>query len=851
MDQDLEDLQRQIKELTTYMRDLTNTVMSLDASFGNKFEKSVSKNTDSVKDNTKAIDKHTKSVEKGTQIVDEHGQAIRSETKARKEAEKAHKANTKAQQETYVYQNKTRDAFTDLSRELSTTAGVAGRMSDAVTGLAGQSMLAQNSMKLLLAGVKGAAAGAVSMGKDLYSGKRGAAVAAKALSSFADELGSAAQGIGMAMMFIPGLGLAAKAVGVALGVAGMALKTYAKYNELAAEQVDALFKSFRTLSQSGVADNLDQVFSTLQELGMTVAELDEFNDLLSKNSITLARFGSDAADGAKQFAKVAGGLYKSDLGYQLEMLGLTAKEQREAALTYMSIQSRTGALQLKSTGQLIEESAKFAKELDLAARITGQTREEQAKARESAMTEERFRAAVVEARARGDAAQLARLQNAADLAAMMRALGDTTGATGTLQIAAGRGALSTPEAVAAEMTYGVTRALSDPNMPMSKRLELIAERGKETSEGFASVNTLMGNIASVQTSVVALDDLVTRVAKMQAEAAKAGMPLEDFLKSEQGKRILQGGDTDLMTKATRTQQAAAMTMDSGIKTFNAAAKINEVATKAFEGAVDKFGDMVGFKKPAGGTPGAGGGGGAAAGGAASIPGQAGKLLDFIGKIESGGNYNKLVGGKNADLTNMTLAEVQALQSTMIGQGHESTAVGKYQIVQGTLQGLIKELGLDPNSTKFDAAMQDRLGMALMKRRGFDSYSKGTMSKEDFLFSLSQEWAALPKDASGQSYYQGQGSNRALVGYNEAIGQFATGGIASGPKSGYTSVLHGTEAVVPLSNGNSIPVDVQGMTDSMSRQVDILVAQMARLDEMVSAMREQTAVSKRILQATHA
>ena len=39
--------------------------------------------------------------------------------------------------------------------------------------------------------------------------------------------------------------------------------------------------------------------------------------------------------------------------------------------------------------------------------------------------------------------------------------------------------------------------------------------------------------------------------------------------------------------------------------------------------------------------------------------------------------------------------------------------------------------------------------------------------------------------------------------------FATGGIASGPQSGYMATLHGTEAVVPLGNDRSIPVDMRG------------------------------------------
>ena len=39
--------------------------------------------------------------------------------------------------------------------------------------------------------------------------------------------------------------------------------------------------------------------------------------------------------------------------------------------------------------------------------------------------------------------------------------------------------------------------------------------------------------------------------------------------------------------------------------------------------------------------------------------------------------------------------------------------------------------------------------------------------------------------------------------------FADGGISTGPKSGYMTQLHGTEAVVPLPNGRSIPVEISG------------------------------------------
>ena len=42
------------------------------------------------------------------------------------------------------------------------------------------------------------------------------------------------------------------------------------------------------------------------------------------------------------------------------------------------------------------------------------------------------------------------------------------------------------------------------------------------------------------------------------------------------------------------------------------------------------------------------------------------------------------------------------------------------------------------------------------------------------------------------------------------GFFNSGGISRGPESGYMATLHGTEAVVPLPDGSSIPVTVKGM-----------------------------------------
>ena len=54
-------------------------------------------------------------------------------------------------------------------------------------------------------------------------------------------------------------------------------------------------------------------------------------------------------------------------------------------------------------------------------------------------------------------------------------------------------------------------------------------------------------------------------------------------------------------------------------------------------------------------------------------------------------------------------------------------------------------------------------------------------------------------------------------------QFATGGIASGSSAGYPVTLHGKEAVVPLPQGNSIPVDLKGQGGTQNVTVNVNIS----------------------------
>jgi hypothetical protein len=70
---------------------------------------------------------------------------------------------------------------------------------------------------------------------------------------------------------------------------------------------------------------------------------------------------------------------------------------------------------------------------------------------------------------------------------------------------------------------------------------------------------------------------------------------------------------------------------------------------------------------------------------------------------------------------------------------------------------------------------------------------------------------------------------------------------TGPLNGYRATLHGTEAVIPMPNGKSVPVDIQGFNSNFADQTVLLTEQVSKLDELLRAMRDQVNVSTKILQ----
>ena len=140
------------------------------------------------------------------------------------------------------------------------------------------------------------------------------------------------------------------------------------------------------------------------------------------------------------------------------------------------------------------------------------------------------------------------------------------------------------------------------------------------------------------------------------------------------------------------------------------------------------------------------------------------LLNLIGNTEGtdrGAGYNETLGygkftGGDVQLTGMTLDQIDQLQTKMLSHpdnSWNSSALGRYQIIRTTLRDIRRELGLSGDEL-YDEAMQDRLAMHLLERRGLNLWRAGRLTDEQFMKRLSAEWASLPK-ADGKGTYKGQ------------------------------------------------------------------------------------------------
>jgi conjugal transfer mating pair stabilization protein TraG len=143
---------------------------------------------------------------------------------------------------------------------------------------------------------------------------------------------------------------------------------------------------------------------------------------------------------------------------------------------------------------------------------------------------------------------------------------------------------------------------------------------------------------------------------------------------------------------------------------------------------------------------------------------------LIAVPESRGNYNAWYGNAEqdrSDLAGLTVNEVRELQSDLV-RSNGGSAIGRYQLLDDTLDGLIDRMDLTGNE-RFTPELQDRMALLLARDAGMEGWMGGRISDERFAGNLSEIWAGLPRDASNESYYEGVQGNQATVDWHTVVG----------------------------------------------------------------------------------
>lgn len=726
----------------------------------------------------------------------------------------------------------------------------------------------KDTTRAVLSGLGSAAQGARENREDFRSLKPAVGAAGTALKGMTGGLGSAIDALGQAVSGISSFGIMlgpkgaiAGMIGMGLGsatsVIGKALKAHGKdvvdagtaFMNFSLDETQRVVGAFQELSKiGGVTGNS---FQGLQQAALeTGLSMDSFARVIAKNSQGLALAGGSVTQGMRAVVDIT----KASKGFedQFLKLGIGFEEQRDLTAQFLSYQRTQTGVNLRDTRALADASKEYILQLDQLARLTGMSRQELAARLEQQNRELRFGAVLADAGKRGksfaDAISGAATQlEAKGLKTMAQGFKDSFDNLGTkeaqlfFQATGGAG----PELINfLERTGDLATFMERLGQATSAQYEAMGGTQYERQVGRLGTyfDPILGEMRLVTNGILGTAEAINAVGQEQKDAKNN-----------------QSNLTNKVVGAQKSLRDFAVGIDSVVvqqfPKMAGAVKMFTDSLAAGAGALDKIlgTGITGGTAPPGGARSAASP--AFAGAGARPGGTSEDYLSRIARLESGGR----------NIGNVPRAGQQA-----------TSAFGLYQITKKTFEGLVANAppgsalkGKTFEDMKSDVNLQTEAmkqltssNEQLLARRGLSTSDAAKYMAHMMGYGTASRILEAPGDTPlGRLVPQEYLDKNNLAMYRNA-GQlrehfdritggrgYQYGGIASGPKSGYAAMLHGTEAVVPLAGGRSIPVEMTGMTDTMGQQVTMMGEQLSRFDTMIGLLQNNVDISRRLLSAT--
>jgi Transglycosylase-like domain len=638
------------------------------------------------------------------------------------------------------------------------------------------------SMKALGSSILGVA-------KAMKDGEQGASVYNDSINSAADAIDS----------FAAKFGILGKIIGTLI-TAG------ARYAVEVNKQSDALFKTYKEISSSGLADagGMTTIFENMQKFGYGIEQLGDMTALLKANSKELAAFGGTAASGTKAFADAAGQIQRSDIGRSLQMLGKTPDDLNKGIAGFIKQQQMIGVSSASIQQNLAQKSADYVKNLDLMSKLTGESADQLQAKLEQAQAEDAFAATQYELKKKADAGDRdAAIKYAANQELAQRltgqALKEFQQGVGNDLSAMSKTLMTAPEAVSvlSKSAYTADEYLT--------ALGKGAERTMKQTSGLARFNANSDFVLPFNEMGKAASRYADDTSEQQKERAKAEQELQ-----QKGLDPATKAQVEMRIEQMKTRDEFQSLINKGInpvtKGMSKLAGGIEAVTDKLPGSETSTGTKMG-----GGESGGSwwknifGGGGGGAGGADQI-------LATIRNRESGGNYQ--------------------------AQAKGSSASGAYQFTDSTWQAQAKKAGI---GTEFKSAklapkeIQDAVAKAyvedILKQAGGD-VSKVPLAwyTGNIQGKISPQALAANNGLTPEMYQQ-----KWMADYNKN-GNAAN---ISGPNSSYTSQLATVKPAATLPDNKTAQAQANSPADASDNAIMDLNSKLEKLNRHMEEVASNT------------
>jgi len=694
-----------------------------------------------------------------------------------------------------------------LAKGIPISKELADAMKDADTGIKNYTANLKNSINQLGTSMK-------SLGSGMVSGASGASVFNNSINAAADVIDSFASKFGILGKIIGGV--------VTAG---------AKYVAAVNQQADALYKNYQDLSRSGLATGMQDTFKNLQSMGYTMSEIGNMAGLMKENSEVLAQFGGTAANGAKQFATMAKDIQYSDLGTQFKLMGMSVDNINSGIAGYMKIQQASGTLQKQTADEMAASAAAYIEEQDKLTKLTGMSADQQNQIILQAQSDQRYAATQHELRAKGDKESLDKAKRNDELLLELTAQFGPKTARAFQDYASGM--MNSEDAQKFRRTFGGAADMIDKGVTNTSQIIDQARKDANTAQDSWATQAKAGNankyITDYAETVKGAGQIHGETAEQQERDALDQQRAQKAGTDKQTKNMV-----DLTTAQRNTTQSFDLLINKGINPTTSAMKslagvINDV--------VDIAGGAAGKEESVGGeTTSLWGKIKSAFSGTPSTPAAAGGAVGAYGAKGGSVGSSGAVGGSQAQLQ-IKNAQGQLIETRKGGNinwrnnNPGNIRYGDFAIQMGAVGqngGFAVFPTMEMGEKAQDVLLKGKNYANLSARQAIarwapstennpDAYAKSVASQTGL--DLNKRYVDMTPDEQkkfrmAMMKVEGGKAGEVIPATQTASNEekkpsASKGGILSGSEQGYNATLHGTEAVVPLPDGKTIPVQMKG------------------------------------------